>query len=213
VPGGAAITNRFRSRRFEDFEARIARLEAPVRVLDVGGTTEFWEKRGWAGRPGVEVVMVNLPSMTAEQRHENLIPSAGDATALAYGNDEFDVSFSNSVIEHLGTRDRQQRMAAEVRRVARHYYVQTPNYWFPVEPHFQTVAWQYLPRRVRIELVLRRRFGTRGPARDRQHAERIMDEIRLLRPSEFVAMFPGCELMKERIGPLTKSLTVRDPGF
>ena len=191
----------------------MARLPRPVRVLDVGGTTEFWEDRGWAGRPDVEVVMVNLPGKTIDRRHANLIPQDGDATALDYGDGEFEVAFSNSVIEHLGTRDRQRKMASEIRRVARHYYVQTPNRWFPVEPHFQAVGWHFLPRRVRVELIQRRRFGTRGPARDRQHAERIMDEINLLGPRELARMFPGCELMRERIGPLTKSLTVRDPGF
>ena len=69
-----------------------------------------------------------------------------DATNLhEFGDASFDIAFSNSVIEHLSTFENQARMAAEVRRVARAYWVQTPNFWFPIEPHFLVPAWHWLP--------------------------------------------------------------------
>ena len=143
-----SFSNTRRSRRFEAFAAIVedllAKQDRPLRILDIGGTNSFWENRGWAGREDVEIVLVNL---WAENKvHANIDGVAGDATNLSeFADGSFDVVFSNSVIEHLQTRDNQAAMAAEVRRLAPVYWIQTPNFWFPVEPHFLTPAWHWLP--------------------------------------------------------------------
>ena len=120
-----------------------------MRILDIGGTNSFWKQRGLVGRGDVRVVLVNLE---AEPRvHENIEPRAGDATNVGELPDgSFDVVFSDSVIEHLETFARQAAMAAEVRRLAPTYWVQTPNFWFPIEPHFLTPAWHWLPVDARL---------------------------------------------------------------
>jgi hypothetical protein len=207
---GAAgsFSNSRRTQRFEAFASVIEGLpergSRPVRILDIGGTNSFWEQRGWTGRPDVEVVLVNLE---AEPRlHENIEPRAGDATCLSeFADRSFDVVFSNSVIEHLQTRERQAAMAAEVRRLAPVYWVQTPNFWFPVEPHFLTPAWHWLPVRVRVALLRRRRWGWRGPCPDPDRAEELVREVRLMRGREVERVFPDATLVRERIGPFVKS--------
>jgi hypothetical protein len=203
-----SFSNTRRSRRFEAFAALVDELleqrEGPVRILDIGGTNSFWDQRGWAGRERVEVVLVNLGAEPRE--HENIIPRAGDATDLSeFPDGSFDVVFSNSVIEHLQTRDRQAAMAAEVRRLAPVYWIQTPNFWFPVEPHFLTPGWHYLPVAARVALLRRRQWGWRGPLPDAAQAEDAVREIRLMRGSELTRMFPEAELKRERIGPFVKS--------
>jgi hypothetical protein len=203
-----SFSNANRTRRFEAF-ARIVedlhrRLGRPVRILDIGGTNSFWEHRGWAERDDVHVVLVNLEA--EEQRHANIEPRAGDATDLGeFPDGSFDVVFSNSVIEHLQTYDRQAAMAAEVRRLAPVFWVQTPNFWFPVEPHFLTPAWHWLPVAARVELLKRRRWGWRGPCPDADEATAAVREIRLMRRSELRRMFPDATLRPEKIGPLVKS--------
>jgi hypothetical protein len=203
-----SFSNTRRSRRFAAFAALIDGLleqrEGSVRILDIGGTNSFWEQRGWAGRDRVEVVLVNLEAEPRE--HENIDPRAGDATDLSeFADGSFDVVFSNSVIEHLQTRDRQAAMAAEVRRLAPVYWIQTPNFWFPVEPHFLTPGWHYLPVAARVALLQRRRWGWRGPLPERARAEEAVREIRLMRGSELTRMFPEATLQRERIGPFVKS--------
>ena len=113
--------------------------------------------------------------------------------------------FSNSVIEHLETYERQAAMAAEVRRLASVYWVQTPNFWFPVEPHFLTPAWHWLPVRARVALLRRRRWGWRGPCPDPVEAEALVREVRLMRAGELKRLFPDATLVTEKIGPFTKS--------
>ena len=62
------------------------------------------------------------------------------------------------MIEHVGNHGAQQRFAEEIRRVGRNYYVQTPNRWFPVEPHFVTPFIHYLPGSLQFPWLLR--YGT-----------------------------------------------------
>jgi hypothetical protein len=203
-----SFSNARRGRRFERFAQIVDELlrtrPRPVRILDIGGTNSFWENRGWAGREDVDIVLVNLE---AEARvHANIEPRAGDATDLGHFPDQsFDVVFSNSVIEHLETYERQAAMAAEVRRLAPLYWVQTPNFWFPVEPHFLTPAWHWLPVAVRVALLRRRRWGWRGPCPDPDSAREHVREIRLMRGRELRRLFPDAQLEPEKIGPLVKS--------
>jgi hypothetical protein len=164
-----SFSNSRRSQRFEPFVRLVDELyeqnQRPVRILDIGGTNQFWEQRGWTDREDVHIVLVNLepePSV-----HDNIEARTGDATNLSeFPDGSFDVVFSNSVIEHLSTFDNQAAMAREVRRLASVYWVQTPNFWFPIEPHFLTPGWHYLPARLRVALLRRRRWGWRGPCPD-----------------------------------------------
>jgi Methyltransferase domain len=206
-----SFSNSRRSRRFESFARLVEGLPErdvrPVRILDIGGTNSFWEQRGWAGREDVRVVLVNVD--VERSTHENIEPRGGDATDLGeFPDGAFDVVFSNSVIEHLGSIDRQAAMAAEVRRLAPLYWVQTPNFWFPIEPHFLTPAWHWLPTRLRVALLRRRRWGWRGPCPDPVEAEALVGEVRLMRGTELRRLFPDATLVKERLGPFVKSFVL-----
>ena len=108
--------------------------------------------------------------------------------------------FSNSVIEHLQTSARQAAMAAEVRRLASTYWIQTPNFWFPVEPHFLAPAWHWLPVSARVALLRRRRWGWRGPCPDPADAEAAVREIRLMRGPELRRLFPEAKLVPSSSG-------------
>lgn len=93
-------------------------------------------------------------------------------------------------------------------RVGRALWIQTPNRWFPIEPHFLTPFIHWLPKRLRKRLV--RNFTVWGlvtrPTIETAHE--IVDEIRLLSAKELRELFPGCEIVRERFLGLTKSLIV-----
>jgi SAM-dependent methyltransferase len=116
-----------------------------------------------------------------------------DARALPFEDGAFDIAYSNSVIEHLDPADR-PRFADEVRRVAGRYLVQTPNRWFPVEPHVLLPGFQFLP------LVARRRLWRLGVSEDE------FADIRLLDAAELGALFPEARIFRERFAGMTKSL-------
>jgi hypothetical protein len=203
-----SLSNKMRTQRFARFEALIADLPKPVSILDVGGTVPFWEQRGWAGRSDAHITLVNIKPRGATG-HDNISAVTGNATDLAdIADGQYDVAFSNSVIEHLYTREAQAAMAREVQRVARAYWVQTPNFWFPMEPHFLVPGWQFLPRRLRVEIIHRRECGWRGPYPDIEEARRVIDEVKLLGRRDLARMFPGATIMREKFSGLTKSFVV-----
>lgn len=85
-----------RRRRFSFFLSLLAEVKRPVRILDAGGTSEFWQLMGLSHRDDIRVTILN-------RRSARLSKVSGDARGLArYADSSFDVLFSNSVIEHLG---------------------------------------------------------------------------------------------------------------
>src|SRR3546814_16674722 len=71
-------------------------------------------------------------------------------------------------------------MAAEVRRLAPVYYLQTPDFAFPLEPHFRTVAFHWLPEQARAALIQRRGFGFRKKAASVEEAVTNIQSVNLL---------------------------------
>lgn len=210
----SSLSNRLRSRRFRLFERLTAPLRAsmerPLRIVDLGGTPGFWAHRGWADRDDVEITTVNI-----EPQHDargDIRTITADVTYLDMPDGGFDVAFSNSVIEHLFTADRQAAMALTLRRLAPAYWLQTPNYWFPMEPHFHIVGWQWMPVGVRASVIRRRQCGWRGPCRDTDAADAVVREVRLMTRRELRRLFPEATLTAERFGGLVKSWIVH-AGF
>jgi len=100
-----------------------------------------------------------------------------DGRELPFGDGEFDLGFSNAVVEHVaGGREGQRRFVAELCRVARRVFVTTPNRWFPLDPHTLLPFAHWLPH---------------GPLRDRVLRARGFDDVLdPLGPKELAALFP-----------------------
>jgi hypothetical protein len=201
-----SFVNRLRDRRLMFFDARLRALGlSRVRILDVGGYERFWTARGYHLRPDIDITILNL---VAEETHSpNMRSIAGDACDMRqFVDNEFDVVFSNSVIEHLHTPDRQRAMAREVRRVGRFHFVQTPNRHFPIEPHFLLPCFQFLPRRIQ-QAVLTKTPLSRDGRMSPGAAAAVLDEIRLLSRQEFQRLFQTSRIYEERVLGVTKSFT------
>ena len=62
-----------------------------------------------------------------------------------FQNKEFDVVWSNAVIEHVGEFDQQVYFVKEMTRVGRRVYFSTPNRSFPIEVHSRIPLLHWLP--------------------------------------------------------------------
>ena len=133
-----SLAVQFRRKRFAFFNSLLSRLRRPVSLLDVGGAESYWKTMGMNGDDQVFITLLNLTKENVTL--PNITSTVGDAREIQYEDNSFDVVFSNSVIEHVGSRADQMQMANEVRRVGKRYFVQTPNRYFPLEPHFLECA-------------------------------------------------------------------------
>jgi hypothetical protein len=195
---------RARRKRLVHLLAVIDAAPKPLRILDVGGTDTFWKTMDLADRSDLQFTVLNL--FPAEQADERFRWIVGDARDLSqFGDGEFDLVFSNSVIEHVGGAADQHRMADEIRRVGQRYFVQTPNRYFPIEPHFLFPGFQFLPERNKVFLLKRFRLGWFPKAKTDEEALAYAQEIQLLSRREFSAMFPDARIIYERVAGLVKS--------
>jgi hypothetical protein len=170
------------------------------RILDVGGYPEFW-----AGS-GIEsfVTILNLHPTTSTS-NKRIFIVIGDGTDLKYEDQCFDIVFSNSVIEHLGTVEPQQRFASECARVGKRLWIQTPARSFPIEPHFLTPFIHFFPKSWQKKLLRNCTvWGWLVRPSDKQ-IEDALDEIRLLSETEMRDLFPDCSIKREKILGFTKS--------
>lgn len=140
------------------------------------------------------------------------IPESGN---LGFPDNFFDIVFCSSVIEHVTVpkaevwslksgKDfkarslyRQAELAAEIRRLGRQYFVQTPNKWFPVESHTWLPVVGWLPRRILLP-VLR--------VSNMFWVKKTKPDWNLLTRDEMAALFPNAYIQVERSLGMVKSV-------
>jgi hypothetical protein len=120
------------------------------------------------GPTGLERFAAAFPRVRAVQ---------ADGRELPFEDGEFELGFSNAVVEHVaGGRDAQRRFVCELCRVARCVFVTTPNRWFPLDPHTLLPFAHWLPP---------------GPARERVLRARGFDDVLdPLGPRDLASLFP-----------------------
>ena len=185
----APLSARARRRRHETFVRTLA-VAPGDRIVDVG-----------CGRLGLRALDSEHEIVGVDARPQPDYPGelvVADARAMPFTDGEFDVAYCNSLLEHVEPADR-ALVASEIRRVARRWFVQTPNLWFPIEPHVLLPGYQFLPPAAQRRVA---RLGAAGG----EH-----EWIRLLDARELQGLFPTAEILRERRGPFTKSLMAVGP--
>jgi SAM-dependent methyltransferase len=171
------------------FDLFMARLQpgSETRVLDVGVTsdTTFRESNYFekfypyphritcVGTENGSHLMQEYPGL----QYRRVQPGQ----PLPFADGEFDIVFSNAVVEHTGSRASQAAFVREVCRVGKHFFITTPNRWFPVEHHTGLPLLHYLPASW-FRAVLR-------PTRYSYWAEE--QNLNILTVREFAALFPA----------------------
>jgi SAM-dependent methyltransferase len=175
------FAKRARARRHARFLALVAPTPQ-MRIVDIGcGSLGL---RGLAG--DLDVTGVDL---LERPDYPGAFVAADASERLPFADGEFDLAYCSSVIEHVPP-PRRRQFAAELRRVARGWYVQTPARSFPIEPHSLLPGAQWLPA------ALRRPYWRLGATGE-------WEDVELLRRGELAALFGAVE--PERFGPFTKS--------
>jgi len=109
-----------------------------------------------------------------------------DGCALPFADKSFDIVYSNAVLEHLPGNSFVERFAAEVQRVGKGWFVTTPNFWYPVDPHYHLPFVQLLPETAQRGLV--KRMG-----------KTPYDHLHLLTANQLRKLFPAGKVVGCRV--------------
>ena len=181
---------------------------AAVSILDVGGTQTYWNivPMQLLEEHNVRITIVNLPGQAMPEDHDPFFFIAADGCDLSDFEDKsFHIGHSNSVLEHVGDWGRMVLFANELSRVSQRLFVQTPNYWFPIEPHCMTPFFHWLPKPIQVWLVLHFQLGHWEKASTVKQAVGIVESARMLDRAMFQALFKDAEILTERILGFPKS--------
>jgi hypothetical protein len=214
-----SLSNLFRRQRDVALREMIADISAEsgcISILDIGGTSIYWERVGmeFLSQVNASVTVLNLPGVLSTTENSNILQNVtGNACDLsAYEDKYFDLSHSNSVIEHVGSWESMKSFAREAVRVSRYYYIQTPYFWFPFDPHFfQMPFFHWLPRPIKVSLLRSFPIGHAGRASDLNRAHRVAESSSLLDRQQMAFLFRGAEIQFERFYGFQKSIVARSP--
>jgi SAM-dependent methyltransferase len=171
---------------------QLLRPEAHTRILNVGATgmTTGLQEQFECKYRHPEHITGGGPSFEETfdycKSFPEVTPIVFDGCALPFADKSFDIVYSNAVLEHLPRPDDVVRFASEVQRVGQGWFITTPNFWYPIEPHYHLPLVQLLPQEGQRNLVTR--LG-----------KTPYDHLRLLRKSDLRELFPTSTVLGCRV--------------
>lgn len=129
------------------------KLYEGMRVIDIGGQPQIWD----LSIP-LNITILNLPEVAKKQHksHHNILYVEGNGCSMPqYSSNDFDMVFSNSVIEHVGLENNRKLFCNEVKRISNTYWIQTPYNFYPIEAHCGMPFWWFYPENMRRWFIIR----------------------------------------------------------
>ncbi|WFU18825.1 hypothetical protein [Bradyrhizobium sp. CB3481] len=192
---------------------QLMRPAAGATILDVGGLPSlngvpgFWQNYSDSFR----VTLINLPGSFENFSRTELAPYRlieADVCKSPGLREKYEIVFSNSVIEHVGSLRKQQAFANFVQSVSESFWIQTPSPLFPIEAHCDIPFWWFTPTQFRRK-VIRKWHHT-----EHRFLAEQMASTRPISGDQLKRLFPSSRLITERLFGFPKSQIVYDrPTF
>lgn len=203
--------SRFRKERMKLFQSMVNNYNTKgtlVHILDVGGSVSYWKNytNDFSVPVKIDIMNISLEN-DCDIDYDLFSLIIGDACNMSMIEDnKYDFVHSNSVIEHVGRWENMEAIAREIRRVGKHYFVQTPNFWFPVEPHARTPFLHWIPEQVRYRIAMRRKLGFWSKCDTVDKAMRTVQSSSLLDQYMMRHLFPDASITFENFLLMKKSI-------
>ncbi|MBL8727542.1 MAG: class I SAM-dependent methyltransferase [Planctomycetes bacterium] len=202
-----------RSRRIKmELLQRYLPLQGTERVLDIGSQVDTQSRQLLERFPdqsritAVNLFPEHLESIRAA--YPGIHTVQADARSLPFPDKSFDLVYSNAVIEHVGDLADQQRMAEEVRRVGKRWFLTTPNRWYPFEFHARLPLVSWLPARLMHKTT---RLWSYNHVHGRYQPGNDLSDVQLLTARQLRALFPDSLIVKPRVTFWPETLVVIGP--
>lgn len=187
-----SISVKMRRENFKLFRSLISSFYKRVKILDLGGTQEYWEMMEYTDPNLIQVTIINLDNIKVTLPNFSFIRI--DILDLDIDKFDYDIIFSHSLIEHVD----HEKFAKLIRSFKKPYFIQTPNKNFPIEPHFLIPLFQYFPLWLKYWCI--RNF--------RKELESEVESINLLDRKEIERLFPDSFIYEGKLLGLTQSFIV-----
>lgn len=205
-----SFVNKLRRKRFQLIQNSIEKLlqkGTKFKIIDLGGDVNYWVQLDWQ-HSNVETTLLNLyDNKIDESLKSNFISIKGNALEAPFNDKSFDLVFSNSVIEHVGSYENQSKFADEVRRLSDKYIVQTPSLWFPLEPHSLIPLFQFIPHSIRAVLIMVFNINYFPKAKTYSEALDTSRTTLMFTKKRFKNLFPEADIQVEKLFGIPKSYT------
>jgi Methyltransferase domain len=200
-----SVSNSSRKKRMDFFLEFCDKLGKPLRILDLGGSDYHWRNSVFRNNKDYHITVINTENQNTKD-FTNICFIKKDVRDLEFFDDkEYDIVYSNSLLEHLNNFEEQKKMGDEVKRIGKHYFIQTPNYYFPVEPHFLFPFFQFLSDDAKTWLVSKYKLGWFMKQDDKVKARELATSVRLLKKNELKKIFSDGKIYNEKFFFLNKS--------
>ena len=187
-----SIATKVRQGNFKLFKDLVLSFNRKVKILDIGGTQNYWEMMDYTDPNLIQVTLINIDDKKVTL--PNFAAIKMNALDLNIFKFDCDIIFSHSLIEHID----HEKFAEIVVRSEKPYFIQTPNKYFPMEPHFLIPLLQFLPLQLKFWLV--RKY--------RKELESEVKSINLLSKEKLKNLFPNAEIYGGKILGMTQSFIV-----
>lgn len=185
-----SISTKIRQENFKIFKNLVSSFGRKVKVLDIGGTQEYWEMMEYTDPNLIEVVLINIDEIQVSLPNFRAIKK--NALELDINGFDCDIVFSHSLIEHVD----HERFAQLISDSKKPYFIQTPNKYFPIEPHFLIPLFQFMP--LWLKLYLTRNSSIKNE----------VETINLLSKGDLKRLFPNSKIFGGKIFGLVQSFIV-----
>ncbi|MDR1357395.1 MAG: class I SAM-dependent methyltransferase [Tannerellaceae bacterium] len=133
-----------------------------AKILDVGFTNrEYREADNFLEKNYYSQSYITALGLSAHgsdlfaKRYPGVRVKLYDGKIFPFADKEFDIGWSNAVIEHVGDEERQLLFLRELNRTCKSVYMTTSNRCFPVELHTWLPLLHYLPKKTFDAIISR----------------------------------------------------------
>jgi len=201
-----------RKRKLELFY-QVMNPTAQTKVLDIGaeingeskdGLLKFADSYPWKNNlTAFNISAEHIESI--KQRYPEIKAVVGNACNLPWPDKYFDIAYSNAVIEHVGDLAKQKQMALEIMRVAKRWFITTPNRWYPFEFHLRLPFVTWLPGRTYLWVG---NFIRYNHSKKKYMFMAKHYDVRLMTAKELAQCFSDSKIIKQRVTFMAETLIV-----
>jgi ubiquinone/menaquinone biosynthesis C-methylase UbiE len=198
---------KFFQQPFRDKRGKILKKIYPdyksLKILDLGGSESFWIELNIEINPE-NITILNISNYQKEySKLPGIKKLTYDGNKIPFEDKSYDLVICNSVIEHV-KKDQRIIFSKEIMRVGKKFFLQTPCFYFPIEPHFVLPLIHWLPKKVGYYFIYISPWKILVKP-DKETINEYFFNTNLLKEDELVDLFKNAKIYKEKFLGLTKS--------